>query len=190
MITVIASVAFLQIRLSVIVDRTQIENSSSTLQLSWMSGVMMFYVFLWIYYAYQDELRRKVNFVTQYRRVKEYQKLKSIINILIPSIVRDRLQDGKKVQADQKSFATVLWAEIDDFDFLVRKYHGRDFTELLEKVYNGLDNLCEQYGLQAIETVGKAFVACGGIKFFEKNLDPRLLTSYHSVRVIEFAVKA
>jgi len=38
--------------------------------------------------------------VTQYRRVKEYQKLKSIINILIPSIVRNRLIDGKKVQAD------------------------------------------------------------------------------------------
>ena len=67
------------------------------LQLSWMIGVMMFYVFLWIYYAYQDELRRKVNFVTQYRRVKEFQKLKSITNILIPSIVRDRLQDGKKI---------------------------------------------------------------------------------------------
>ena len=72
MITVVASVAFLQFRLSVIVDRTQIENSSSVLQLSWMSGVMMSYVFLWIYYAYQDELRRKVNFVTQYRRVKEF----------------------------------------------------------------------------------------------------------------------
>ena len=84
----------------------------------------------------------------------------------------------------------MLWAEIDEFDFLVRKYHGRDFTELLEKVYNGLDGLCEQYGLQVIDTVGKVFVACGGLKFCEKNLDPRLLTSYHSVRVIEFAVKA
>jgi len=41
-----------------------------------------------------------------------------------------------------------------------------------------------------INTVGKAFIACGGLKFFEKNLDPRLLTSYHTVRVIEFAVKA
>jgi len=57
-------------------------------------------------------------------------------------------------------------------------------------VYNGLDNLCEQYGIQVIDTAGKAFVACGGLKFFEKNLDPRLLTSYHTVRVIEFAVKA
>ena len=73
--------------------------------------------------------------------------MKSIINILIPSIVRDRMVDGKKSLADEKSFATVLWAEIDEFDFLVRKYHGRDFTEMLERIFNGLDNLCEQYGL-------------------------------------------
>ena len=193
-ICMIASIAFLQIRLSVIVEETLVEgvteNSSSSLQLTWMTCVMLIYAFLWIYYGYQDELRRKVNFVTQYRRAKEFQKLKSIINILIPSIARDQMQDGKKTLTDQQSYATVLWAEIDEFDFLVRKYHGRDFTELLEKVYNGLDGLCEQYGLQVIDTVGKVFVACGGLKFCEKNLDPRLLTSYHSVRVIEFAVKA
>ena len=37
-----------------------------------MTCVMLIYVFLWIYYGYQDELRRKVNFVTQYRRAKEF----------------------------------------------------------------------------------------------------------------------
>lgn len=52
---------------------------------------MIAYVILWIYYSYQDELTRKVNFVTQYRRVKEWQKLKSIVNILIPAIVRARI---------------------------------------------------------------------------------------------------
>ena len=151
---------------------------------------MVTYVVLWIVYAYNDEVRRKVAFVTQYRRVKEFQKLKSIVNILIPGLVRQRLQDGKKLTQNQKCVATVLWVEIGEFDFLVKRYHGRDFTELLEKVYNGLDSLCEQYGLQVIDTVGKTFVACGGLKFCEKNLDPRLLTSHHSVRVIEFACKA
>jgi len=67
-------------------------------------------------------MRRKVNFVTQYRRVKEYQKLKSIINILIPAIVRDRIQDGKKVHSDWKGSATMAWIEVDDFDFMVQHY--------------------------------------------------------------------
>lgn len=49
------------------------------------------YVFLWIYYAYWDEITRKVHFVTQYRKHKEYQKLKGIINILVPTIVRSKI---------------------------------------------------------------------------------------------------
>mmetsp|Transcript_13554 Transcript_13554/g.17165 ORF Transcript_13554/g.17165 Transcript_13554/m.17165 type:complete len:114 (-) Transcript_13554:1273-1614(-) len=113
-----------------------------------MSFVMVTYVVLWICYAYNDEIRRKVAFVTQYRRIKEFQKLKSIINILIPGLVRQLLQDGKKLsKKDQKCYTTVLWVEIHEFDFFVKRYHGRDFTELLEKVFNGLDSLCEQYGL-------------------------------------------
>ena len=187
-VCMISCIAFLQIRLSVIAENARAE--SSTFQLTWMTFNMIAYVILWIYYAYHDEMRRKVQFVTNYRRIKEYQKLKSIINILIPAIVRSKLVDGKKVFQDQMAYATVIWVEIDEFDFLVKRYHGRDFTELLEKVFNGLENLCEQYGLQVIDIVGKTFLACGGLKFCEKNLDPRLLTSHHAVRVIEFACKA
>ena len=89
-VCMISCISFLQIRLSVIVKTTG-QASQSSLQLAWMSFVMIAYVFLWIYYSYQDELRKKVNFVTQYRRVKEWQKLKSIVNILIPAIVRSRI---------------------------------------------------------------------------------------------------
>jgi len=85
----LSSIAFLQIRLSVIADNASEE--SSTFQLTWMTFVMVTYVLVWIFYAYHDEVSRKVQFVTQYRRMKEYQKLKSIVNILIPGIVRSRL---------------------------------------------------------------------------------------------------
>ena len=49
------------------------------------------YLLLWIYYAYWDEIGRKVHFVTQYRKHKDYQKLKGIINILVPTIVRSKI---------------------------------------------------------------------------------------------------
>jgi len=146
--TMISCIAFLLIRLAVIAKNAEVAHQeSSTFQLSWMSLIMLTYECTWIYYAYQDEVRKKVQFVTQYRRIKEYQKLKNIINILIPGIVRSRLLDGKKVANDQSSYATIIWMQIDCFDFLTKKYHGRDFTELLEKIFNGLDNLCERYGL-------------------------------------------
>ena len=52
---------------------------------------MTLYIFFWTYYTYWDEIKQKVRFVTQFRHIKELQKLKSIINILIPSLVRSRI---------------------------------------------------------------------------------------------------
>ena len=48
-------------------------------------------MFQWVHYTYWEEIKRKISFVTQYRKVKEFQKLKAIINILIPSLVRSRI---------------------------------------------------------------------------------------------------
>ena len=50
-VTLISSIAFLQIRLSLIAESAS-QQDSSTFQLSWMSFVMVSYVVLWIYYAY------------------------------------------------------------------------------------------------------------------------------------------
>ena len=55
-VCMLSTIAFLQIRLSVIADT----ESSSHFQLTWMSFVMVTYVVLWIIYAYNDEVRRSV----------------------------------------------------------------------------------------------------------------------------------
>ena len=59
---------------------------------------------------------------------------------------------------------------------------------MFDKIYNGLDQLCEQYGVQNLETVGRTYVACGGLKVCESEMDPRLLGDHHSVRVANFAI--
>jgi len=145
------------------------------------------YIFFWTYYTYWDEIKQKVRFVTQFRHIKELQKLKSIINILIPSLVRSRIQDGKKNFSEAQGEVTVIFVDIEGFDQVVQQYTGRELIELLDRVYNAFDSLCEQHGLQKIETVGKTYMACGGLKVVEKDIDNRLLGSHHSVRVTDFA---
>jgi hypothetical protein len=66
-------------------------------------------------------------------------------------------------------------------------FTGRELCEWLDNIYNAFDQLCEQHGLQKIETVGKTYMACGGLKQSEKKVDQRLLNNHHSLRVIEFA---
>ena len=53
-----------------------------------------------ILYAYWDETTRKIGFVVNFRKQKEFQKSKQILNILVPSIVRSKIQEGQKNFSD------------------------------------------------------------------------------------------
>ena len=86
----------------------------------WQALAVTLYIFFWTYYTYWDEIKQKVRFVTQFRHVKELQKLKSIINILIPSLVRSRIQDGKKNFSEAQGEVTVIFVDIDGFDQVVQ----------------------------------------------------------------------
>lgn len=83
---------------------------------------------------------------------------------------------------------TIVFIDISGFDDIVNYYLGGELIELMDKVYNTFDQLCDQYGLQKIETVGKTYMACGGLKDAEKKIDPRLLNRHHTVRVTDYAM--
>ena len=94
-------------------DENTLEVGMSDLELTWQVLSVIFYLFFWTYYTYWDELKKKVQFVTQYRNAKELQKLKSIINILIPNLVRSRLTDGKKNFAETQGEVTIIFIDLD-----------------------------------------------------------------------------
>ena len=71
----------------------------------------------------------------------------------------------------------------------MESYTTKELLALLDQLYNVFDQLCDQYGLQKIETVGKTYMACGGLKSAERKIDSRLLNRHHSVRVTDFAME-
>ena len=105
----------------------------------WIIVVIIFNISLWIFYSYRDEIKRKLSFVTQYRNLKEFQKLKTIINILIPSLVRSKIQEGRKNFSEAQGEVTIIFIDIDGFDKIVQTYNGRELIDLLDKVYNAFD---------------------------------------------------
>lgn len=65
----------------------------------------------------------------------------------MPTIVRSKIQEGKKSFSDSQGDITVIIIELCDFDKVVSKYNGKELLDLLDKVYDGLDNFCEQYAV-------------------------------------------
>jgi hypothetical protein len=96
---------------------------------------------------------------------------------------------GTKNIAEIESEITMILFDIHSFDAIVKNYTTKDLLNLLDQIYNVFDSLCDQYGLQKIETVGKTYLACGGLKSAERKIDTRLLNRHHSVRVTDFAIE-
>lgn len=81
-------------------------------------NILVFLVVL-VLYAYWDETTRKIGFVVNFRKQKEFQKSKQILNILVPSIVRARIQEGQKNFSDAQGMVTIVFCDIEGFDELV-----------------------------------------------------------------------
>lgn len=63
-------------------------------------------------YVYVQELEKKTEFVNGSRKVRNYLKLKSILNILVPSLVRDKIQSGKKNFSEDEGEVTIVFIDL------------------------------------------------------------------------------
>jgi hypothetical protein len=134
-------------------------------------------------------LESKFKFIDTYRQVKDYQKLKSISNILINRNVRESELKGRKNIDDTHTNVTVLKCEIDNFDEIISAYSlDKGLIDLLESFQSGFDLLCDQYGVEKVEQVAKNFTVCAGLKMCDNRIDQRLLGIHHSVRIVDFAL--
>lgn len=156
---------------------------------SFSTIVRIFTGLVWSAYVYVQELEKKTQFVNGHRNVRSYLKLKSIHNILIPQLVRDRVRAGRKNFPDEEGEVSMVFIEMAQFDTVVKQYTGAELLVFLDQLYNCFDLLCDQFGLQKVETVGQTYLACGGLKSAEKKIDGRLLNRHHSVRVTDFAME-
>jgi sigma54-dependent transcription regulator len=77
--------------------------------------------------------------VNGHRKVRNFLKLKSILNILVPSLVRDKIRSGKKNFSDEEGEVTIVFIDIHRFDAIVSQYTGNELLQFLDQVYNAFD---------------------------------------------------
>jgi phospholipid-translocating ATPase len=107
---------------------------------------------------------------------------------LIPEFVRAKMQRGERGAAYGYEEVSIVFCDISNFDALMAKLSPKDIILFLDEFYSLLDQFCQLHGLQKIETVGKTYMAAGGIKECEIDVDRALLKDHHSIRCFEFAI--
>lgn len=68
------------------------------------------------------------------------------------------------------------------------KDSSKQVIQILDDVFRHFDLLCKNAGVQKIETVGKTYMACGGLKVIEEGLSTRQKSNSPTKRVVEVAV--
>ena len=79
--------------------------------------------------------------------MKSYLKLKSILNLLVPSLVRDQVRSQNNNFLMEEGEVTMCFIDIKHFDLIVQLYSGKELLQLLDKLYNVFDQLCDQFGV-------------------------------------------
>ena len=79
---------------------------------------------MWCVYVYLSELEKKTSFVSGHKKVRYYQKLRQILNLLVPDIVRDKIRSGKKNFSDDEGEVTIIFIDIHKFDSIAETYSG------------------------------------------------------------------
>ena len=111
----------------------------------------------------------------------EKRKSESILYDVIPVSVADRLRNGERIIADFIDEVTVVFADIVGFTGLASDIPAPKLVGVLNQVFHQLDQLCKEYGIEKIKTIGDAYLAVGGIPPHKER---------HERRCMDFALDA
>lgn len=116
-----------------------------------------------------------------------YDKTQRILGFLLPNFVKKRVKDGVRYIAEDQGTVTIVFCDIVDFDIICAEYSPTELTFFLHLFFQKLDLLCSTYGVTKIETVGKTYMACAGLRDSESELENSLGFISHAKRCLNLA---
>lgn len=93
----------------------------------------------------------------------EREKSDRLLHCILPKAIAERLKNGESTIADTYEEASVLFADIADFQVLSKQYPPERMVQLLNDLFSGFDWLVDMHGMERIRTLGDAYMAVAGI---------------------------
>jgi phospholipid-translocating ATPase len=122
------------------------------------------------------------------RLEKEGNNIQDILAILVPKFIKDRMNQGLNFLQEAQDDVGIIFCDICDFDKII-KSEGQRIVQILDEIFRNFDNLCLKHGIQKIETVGKTYMACAGLKLCEVNFPEQVLKTEKTRRMVSMALE-
>ncbi|KAL0037387.1 hypothetical protein WJX79_005383 [Trebouxia sp. C0005] len=124
-----------------------------------------------------ETFKCSLEFASHMRRVRQ----QALLNQMLPSKVLAALTDGRTPEPEQYDCVTVIFCDIMDFNELSATLQPQQVMEMLDRLYNVLDNLALRHQLFKVETIGCTHMVVGNLQ----NPQPD-----HTARAVWFALDA
>jgi len=152
-------------------------------------GLLLSLEFVCGHIGYLQQRANRLSYKLRYSTEKEVEKSRNILSLLLPSFVLMKViqrEDDKFIAEDQGK-VTVIFCDIYDFDTICQMYKPPELTAFLDEIFQQLDDLCQVNGVVKVETVGKTYMACSGLKYIDSELPFELSCVSHARRAVNFA---
>ncbi|CAD8115930.1 unnamed protein product [Paramecium sonneborni] len=131
-----------------------------------INGVLIVLITLIFFISLQYKLHmmERQDFLLAATLNQETTSMTNVLSILLPKFIRDRINaKGVFEIQENQGEVSILFCDICGFDDLIA-VEKENIVNLLDSLFRGFDGLCVSNGMQKIETVGKTFMAAGGLK--------------------------
>ena len=116
-------------------------------------------------------------------------KINDILSILVPSFIKNLMYKGVLTISKDQGDVAILFCDICDFDKIVVA-EKKKLIYLLESIFRSFDKLCFNFKVQKIETVGKTYMACAGLKEYEySNMIDQNTAENSTTRILSLAME-
>ncbi|CAD8071485.1 unnamed protein product [Paramecium sonneborni] len=137
-------------------------------------------------YIQKIQFLQRSSYVYQNRLSKEQKKINSVLGLLMPRFIQERMNKGQIQISQDQGDVSVLFCDIYQFDKVIKDQQEK-ILEFLDTIYRAFDQLCQSYDLQKIETVGKTYMAAGGLKDYDVVINQKNANS--TLRALETAIQ-
>eukprot|EP00049_Salpingoeca_infusionum_P000048 m.36766 g.36766 ORF g.36766 m.36766 type:complete len:1076 (+) comp10036_c0_seq1:827-4054(+) len=90
-------------------------------------------------------------------------RVKKLLHSILPEEVAVALASGDIPEAQRFSSVSVLFSDIPAFEKIVGSVRPTQVMDLLNEMFSKFDELCEQFGLYKVETVGDSYMVASGL---------------------------
>jgi class 3 adenylate cyclase len=94
---------------------------------------------------------------------RERQKARDVLNKIFPSSVVQQLEDGANAIYDYYPATTILFSDMVGFTSLSRDMDARELVTFIDDVFQRIDRMCMQHGVEKIKTIGDSYMAAAGV---------------------------